>query len=90
MAARTRTPYRDGEALLAEPLLDVLSTDMLLLADRGFFSYALWHKASATGADLLWRVRVDGRGAHTRATTVAVATVHMRRPRRRRLLGSTL
>lgn len=55
--------YRDGEATLAEPLLDALSTDMLLLADRGFFSYALWRKASATGADLLWRIRVDGRGA---------------------------
>ncbi len=40
-----------------------LTTGMLLLADRGFFSYALWRKACATGADLLWRVRVDGRGA---------------------------
>lgn len=55
--------YRDGEATLAEPLLDALSTDMLLLADRGFFSYALWRKACATGADLLWRIRVGGRGA---------------------------
>jgi len=55
--------YRDGEAALAEPLLDALSAGMLLLADRGFFSYALWRKASATGADLLWRVRVGGRGA---------------------------
>jgi Insertion element 4 transposase N-terminal/Transposase DDE domain len=55
--------YRDGEAALAESLLDALSTDMLLLADRGFFSYALWRKASATGADLLWRIRVGGRGA---------------------------
>jgi hypothetical protein len=55
--------YRDGEARLAEPLLDALTAGMLLLADRGFFSYALWRKASATGADLLWRVRVDGPGA---------------------------
>jgi hypothetical protein len=55
--------YRDGEAALAESLLDALRADMLLLADRGFFSYALWRKASATGADLLWRVRVDGPGA---------------------------
>ncbi len=55
--------YRDGEAALAESLLDALTPDMLLLADRGFFSYALWRKASATGADLLWRVRVDGPGA---------------------------
>lgn len=55
--------YRDSEAGLAESLLDALSTDMLLLADRGFFSYALWRKTSATGADLLWRIRGDGRGA---------------------------
>jgi transposase IS4-like protein/DDE family transposase len=55
--------YRDGEAGLAESLLEALSSEMLLLADRGFFSYALWRKASATGADLLWRVRVGGRGA---------------------------
>jgi IS4 transposase len=32
---------------------------MVLLADRGFFSYQLWHQASATGADLLWRIRTD-------------------------------
>jgi Transposase DDE domain len=55
--------YRDGEATLAEGLLGSLGQDMLLLADRGFFSYALWCKASSTGADLLWRVRRDGRGA---------------------------
>ena len=35
---------------------------MLLLADRGFFSFALWGKASATGADLLWRIRTDAAG----------------------------
>jgi len=55
--------YRDSEAVLAEQLLKALTPDMLLLADRGFFSYALWRKASGTGADLLWRVRVGGRGA---------------------------
>ncbi len=55
--------YRDSEATLAEGLLDALAEDMLLLADRGFFSYALWRKAAGTGADLLWRVRVGGRGA---------------------------
>src|SRR5665647_1876111 len=40
-------------------LLDHLEPGMLLLADRGFFSYALWRKAIGTGADLLWRVRTD-------------------------------
>jgi Insertion element 4 transposase N-terminal/Transposase DDE domain len=54
--------YRDGEAKLAEDLLADLSSEMLLLADRGFFSYALWRRASSTGADLLWRVRM-GTGA---------------------------
>jgi hypothetical protein len=63
MFAATVGRYRDGEAALAESLLGALSAGMLLLADRGFFSYALWHKASATGADLLWRIRVGGRGA---------------------------
>ncbi len=35
---------------------------MLLLADRGFFSFTLWRKASATGADLLRRIRTDAQG----------------------------
>jgi hypothetical protein len=30
---------------------------MLLLADKGFYSYALWNEAAATKADLLWRVK---------------------------------
>jgi DDE family transposase len=32
---------------------------MLLLADRGFWSRALWRACSAAGADLLWRVKSD-------------------------------
>jgi hypothetical protein len=51
--------YSQSEAALTEPLLDRLAPGMLLLADRGFFSYALWRKAIATGADLLWRIRTD-------------------------------
>lgn len=51
--------YSASEASLAEPLLDRLEPGMVLLADRGFFSYALWRKASATGVDLLWRIRTD-------------------------------
>ena len=49
--------YSRSEAALADALLGRLEPGMLLLADRGFFSYALWRKAIATGADLLWRVR---------------------------------
>lgn len=56
--------YTDSEATLTERLLTRLSPGMLLLADRGFFSFALWRQASATGADLLWRVRTDAAGPH--------------------------
>jgi hypothetical protein len=51
--------YSQSEATLTDPILDRLQPGMLLLADRGFFSYALWRKAIATGADLLWRIRTD-------------------------------
>ena len=54
--------YSDSEGAFAERLLSRLQPGMLLLADRGFFSYALWRKASATGADLLWRVSIGGNG----------------------------
>src|SRR5664280_1079108 len=54
--------YAESEATLTEPLLDRLAPGMLLTADRGFFSYALWRKAIATGADQLWRVRTDQGG----------------------------
>jgi hypothetical protein len=54
--------YRESEAALTEQLLPELQTGMLLLADRGFFSFALWRKASDTGADLLWRIRTDALG----------------------------
>ena len=54
--------YSQSEAALTEPLLGRLEPGMLLLADRGFFSYALWRRAIATGADLLWRVRTDRGG----------------------------
>ena len=52
--------YAESEAALAVELLPAaLAPGMLLTADRGFFSYALWRTAAATGADLLWRVRND-------------------------------
>lgn len=60
-AAKVGT-YGQSEATLTEPLLDALEPGMLLTADRGFFSYALWRRAIGTGADLLWRVRTDSVG----------------------------
>ena len=44
-----------GEQALAGQLLGSLHAGMLVLADRNFYSWALWHAAAATGADLLWR-----------------------------------
>ena len=54
--------YRQSESTLTPSLLAELSPGMLLLADRGFFSYALWRSAIGTGADLLWRIRTDPAG----------------------------
>ena len=45
-----------GEPALAGQLLGCLRAGMLLLADRGFYSYRLWTAAAATGAQLSWRV----------------------------------
>ena len=49
--------YEDSEVRLTEPLLAWLRPGMLCLADRNFFSFDLWQKARAGGADLLWRVK---------------------------------
>lgn len=48
--------YREAERSLAGPVLETLRSGMLLLADRGFYSFDLWTKAQAHGADLLWRM----------------------------------
>jgi hypothetical protein len=45
-----------GERELAGQLTGALAPGMVLLADRGFYSWGLWSAAAATGADLLWRV----------------------------------
>ena len=49
--------YATSETVLARSVLPQLRKGMLCLADRGFFSAGMWSKATATGADLLWRVR---------------------------------
>jgi hypothetical protein len=60
--AATVGAYGDSESVLIEDLLGALSAGQLLLADRGFFSYALWRKVSDIGVDLLWRVSTGGNG----------------------------
>jgi hypothetical protein len=47
--------YRVGEKTLAARLYPRLRADELLTADRGFYSWAAWDSAAATGAALLWR-----------------------------------
>ncbi len=47
--------YGVGEQTLAARLYPRLRRDELLTADRGFFSFAAWSAAVATGAGLLWR-----------------------------------
>lgn len=61
-AARVGAYAESEGALSAELLPQALQPGMLLSADRGFFSYALWRIAVATGADLLWRIRTDKAG----------------------------
>lgn len=51
--------YTTGEMALAEAVVASLQKGMLCLADRGFFSYRLWNRARAGGADLLWRLKKD-------------------------------
>jgi hypothetical protein len=53
--------YAIDELTLAEDVVPALKKDMLCLADRFFPSYKLWQKASATGADLLWRTRQNAK-----------------------------
>lgn len=50
-------PYTTSEPALARELVGRLTEGMLCLADRGFYSFETWQTASATGADLLWRVK---------------------------------
>ena len=56
-AAGPLTGKGTGEQALARQLLGCLARGMVLLADRNFYSWELWHAAAATGADLLWRIK---------------------------------
>jgi Insertion element 4 transposase N-terminal/Transposase DDE domain len=48
----------DERTLLAR-VIPTFQPGMIVLADRGFYSYALWTQAAATGANLLWRIKND-------------------------------
>jgi hypothetical protein len=49
--------YNEGEQHLVAGLFGSLGPAMLVLADRGFYSYPLWVAAHGTGAELLWRMK---------------------------------
>ena len=70
------------ERELARPLLASFEPDMLVLADRGFYSRAFWDEAAATGAQLLWRVQSlteVARGHRTRRRLVSERAAHRHR-----------
>lgn len=50
-------PYAISEIELARSVVKRLSPEMLCLADRNFFGFALWSQAQDTGAALLWRMK---------------------------------
>jgi hypothetical protein len=49
-------PRSAHEKTLAPGLLPDVAPDMIVLADRGFYSFGLWRAFAQTGAALLWRV----------------------------------
>lgn len=49
--------YNDGEVTLAQNIFQTLSADMILLADRNFYSFDTFKRVSETGAALLFRIQ---------------------------------
>lgn len=58
VAAAFDTRKVDERALFSQ-LIDDFEPGMIVLCDRGFYSYELWRRAAATGAQLLWRLKSD-------------------------------
>jgi hypothetical protein len=58
VVAASIAPYKHSEVAMATSLLPVnLTADMLVMADRNFYSFKLWQACAASGAKLLWRVK---------------------------------
>lgn len=53
--------YGTSELALAREVVETLGPGMLCLADRAFFGFDLWQQATARGAELLWRVKINRR-----------------------------
>jgi hypothetical protein len=47
---------KTAERVLTDRLAYAFTEDMIVLADRGFYSYQLFTKAAENGAQLLWRI----------------------------------
>jgi hypothetical protein len=58
--------YHQGEGSLARQLAKALGPGMIVLADRCFPAKPLWLLYTATGADLLWRVKSNLARRHLR------------------------
>lgn len=57
VVAASIAPYAHSEVAMARQWLAAkLASDMLVMADRNFYSFKLWQAACASGARLLWRV----------------------------------
>lgn len=52
-------PCNAHERTLARQLIPRLEPDMLVMADRNFYSFDVWQEFRQTGADLLWRVNAN-------------------------------
>jgi hypothetical protein len=52
-------PYIDSELKLTREILksNPLTPDMLILADRYYYSYKLWNECCESGASLVWRIK---------------------------------
>lgn len=56
---------KDQQSQAEDPITPLLAesgqieSEMLVTADRNFYSFTLWGKFRATGADLLWRVNAN-------------------------------
>lgn len=80
-AAGPFTGKGTGERELARQLLGCLRKGMLLIADKGFYSYVLWNQALDTGAHLLWRVKKDTPLARGRELPDGSRLAHVNDPR---------
>ncbi|MFC8015765.1 hypothetical protein [Streptomyces cinereoruber] len=87
-------PLSVHERQLVSNLLPRLEPGMLLMADRGITGFDLWQTASATDADLLWKLRKNivlpvlqpfGDGSYLSETVASGVGVHVNVPTRVRM-----